>query len=164
VPGVRCWSEALGRMVRSEKKWYDNYLPAANIQYMAKQRSKVTCYRDLIVWQRAIELTDLVHKTTRAFPRDERFELTNQIGRAATSIPSNIAEGHGRTHLREYLNHLSIARGSLMELETQLTIAARRQYLTIENQQRLFDLSGEVGRLLAGLVRALRRRLPAPKT
>src|SRR4026207_1583563 len=109
---------------------------------MMEQRPSVTCYRDLIVWQRAIDLTELVHRTTRAFPREERFELTNQIGRAAASVPSNIAEGHGRTHLREYLNHLSIARGSLMELETQLTIAARRQYLSIESQQRLFDLSG----------------------
>ena len=129
------------------------------------ERAKINSYRDLIVWQRAIDLTDVVHEITRSFPKDERFALTNQMERSAASIPSNIAEGHGRRHLREYLNHLSMARGSLMELETQLTIATRRRYVSVEDQQRAFDLSGEVGRLLGGLVRALKKRLsPEPDT
>jgi four helix bundle protein len=127
---------------------------------MSPERKKVTSYRDLIVWQRAIDLADAVDHLTKSFPRDERFGLTNQMQRSAASIPSNIAEGHGRTHLREYLHHLSIARGSLMELETQLVLAARRQYVSLEDQQRAFDLTGDVGRLLAGLIRALRGKLP----
>jgi len=94
------------------------------------ERRKVTSYRDLIVWQRAMDLAHLVHEITRTFPNEERFGLTSQIQRSAASIPSNIAEGHGRTHLREYLHHLSIARGSLVELETQLAIAAQRKYLS----------------------------------
>jgi four helix bundle protein len=130
---------------------------------MMERRPKVTCYRDLIVWQRAIDLTDVVHEITRSFPKDERFELTSQMQRSAVSIPSNIAEGHGRAHLREYLHHLSMARGSLMELETQLTVAGRRQYVSVADQQRAFDITGDVGRLLAGLVRALKRHL-APHT
>jgi four helix bundle protein len=124
------------------------------------ERRKVTSYRDLIVWQRAIDLADLIHGITRTFPDDERFGLTSQIQRSAASIPSNIAEGHGRTHLREYLHHLSIARGSLVELETQLTIAGQRNYLTPEDRQHAFSLSGDVGRLLSGLLRALKKRLP----
>ena len=121
---------------------------------------RINSYRDLTVWQRAIDLTDSVHTITRSFPKDERFGLTCQLERAAASIPSNIAEGHGRTHLREYLYHLSIARGSLMEVETQLTIAARRGYVSAAEEQRVFNLSGDVGRLLSGLIRALRKRLP----
>ena len=127
------------------------------------ERRKVTSYRDLIVWQRAIDLADLIHGLTRTFPSDERFGLTSRMQRSAASIPSNIAEGHGRTHLREYLHHLSIARGSLVELETQLVLAARRQYVSLEDQQRAFDLTGDVGRPLAGLIRALRGKLP-PET
>jgi four helix bundle protein len=107
-----------------------------------------------------MDLTDLVYDVARKFPRDERFALTSQIQRSAVSVSSNIAEGHGRHHLREYLHHLSIAKGSLMELETQLAIAFRRGYLDNVDSQRCFDLSGDVGRLLAGLVRALRLRVP----
>jgi four helix bundle protein len=133
---------------------------------MIPERRKVSSYRDLTVWQRSMDLADVVHEITRSFPKDERFGLTSQIERSAASIPSNIAEGHGRSHLREYLHHLSMARGSLMELETQLTIAARRQYVSVADQQRAFDLSGDVGRLLGGLVRALKRLLPSqtPRT
>jgi len=117
-------------------------------------------YRDLTVWQRAMDLADVAYEMTKSFPRDERFGLTSQLQRSAVSIPSNIAEGHGRDHLGEYLHHLSIANGSLMELETQLTIAARRNYVGNADTQRGLDLSGDVGRLLAGLVRALKARRP----
>ena len=133
------------------------------LSVMLPEPRRINSYRDLTVWQRAIDLTDAVHAITRSFPRDERFGLTSQLERAAASIASNIAEGHGRAHLREYLHHLSIARGSLMEVETQLTIAARRGYITVADEQRAFNLSGDVGRLLSGLIRALRNRLP-PKS
>jgi four helix bundle protein len=75
--------------------------------------------------------------------------------RAAVSVPSNIAEGHGRHHLGEYLHHLSIANGSLMELETQLIIALRREYLPADQGRTLLESSAEVGRMLAGLSRSL---------
>ncbi|MDP3910085.1 MAG: four helix bundle protein [Gemmatimonadales bacterium] len=121
--------------------------------------SKIRSYRDLTVWQRAMDLADMTYEFAKRFPRDERFALTSQVQRAAVSIPSNIAEGHGREHLREYLHHLSIANGSLMELETQVAIALRRGYVDSAEAQRCLDLSGDVGRLLAGLVRALKARL-----
>jgi four helix bundle protein len=80
--------------------------------------------------------------------------------RAAVSVPSNIAEGHGRHHLGEYLHYLSIANGSLMELETQIIISARRKYLTPGVGRSLLGSSAEVGRMLAGLTRSLGRRRP----
>ena len=107
-----------------------------------------------------MDLTDLAYEVTKKFPKDERFALTSQLQRSAVSVSSNIAEGHGRHHLREYLHHLSIANGSLMELETQVAVAFRRRYIGSAEAQRCFDLSGDVGRLLAGLVRALKARLP----
>jgi len=124
--------------------------------------SKVRSYRDLVVWQRAIDLVDAAYRLSRTFPLEERFGLTSQLRRAAVSVPSNIAEGHGREHLGEYLHHLSIANGSLMEFETQVVIAGRMAYVTPETQQRTLDLSGDVGRMLAGLVRALRTRRRTP--
>lgn len=111
-----------------------------------------------MVWQRAIDLVDTAYRVCQRFPPDERFGLTSQLRRAAVSVPSNIAEGHGRAHLAEYLNYLSIANGSLMEFETQITIAGRLAYVTAEEMQRILELSGDVGRLLAGLIRALKAR------
>jgi four helix bundle protein len=127
---------------------------------MSATRARVLSYRDLIVWQRAMDLTDVAYDATRSFPRDERFALTSQLQRSAVSIPSNIAEGHGRRHLGEYLHHLSIANGSLMELETQFVIASRRRYIDQAALEHGLNLSGDVGRLLAGLVRALKARSP----
>lgn len=127
---------------------------------MPVARIKIVSYRDLTVWQRAMDLADVAYELTKSFPKDERFGLTSQVQRSAVSIPSNIAEGHGRDHLGEYLHHLSIANGSLMELETQLTIAARRNYVGNADIQRGLDLSGDVGRLLASLVRALKAGRP----
>ena len=107
-----------------------------------------------------MRLADAAYEITKSFPKDERFGLTSQLQRSAVSIPSKIAEGHGRDHLGEYLHHLSIANGSLMELETQITIASQRDYISHPDAQRALDLSGDVGRLLAGLVRALKARKP----
>ncbi|PYO94994.1 MAG: diversity-generating retroelement protein bAvd family protein [Gemmatimonadetes bacterium] len=123
---------------------------------MITARPKVTSYRDLTVWQRAMDLVDAVYEITETFPKDERFGLTAQLQRCAVSIPSNIAEGHGRDHLGEYIHHLGIANGSLMELETQVLIAARRSYVHESDADRALALSRIVGRLLAGLVRSLK--------
>jgi len=127
---------------------------------MSIARARVLSYRDLVVWQRAMDLTDFAYEVAKSFPKDERFALKSQMQRSAISIPSNIAEGHGREHLGEYLHHLSIANGSLMELETQFVIASRRQYIDQAALGQGLNLSGDVGRLLAGLVRALRARRP----
>ena len=122
----------------------------------------IRSYRDLVVWQRALELVEVSYRLSRNFPSAERFGLTSQLRRAVVSIPSNIAEGHGREHLGDYLHHLSMANGSLMEFETQLLIAGRMGYVTLETQQRTLDLSGDIGRMLAGLIRALKARRPTP--
>ena len=120
----------------------------------------VRSYRDLLVWQRSLDLAVRVYAVTDKFPRCEVYGLAVQLRRAAVSVPSNIAEGHGRHHLGEYLHHLSIANGSLMELETQLIIASRREYMPPGLERSLLDSSSEVGRMLAGLTRSLSRRRP----
>src|SRR6185369_4825205 len=86
-------------------------------------------YRDLIAWQKAMDLVELVYAATTGFPTDERFGLTSQVRRAVVSIPSNIAEGQARRSQSEFLHFLSIAHGSLREVETQLLIATRLRYL-----------------------------------
>jgi four helix bundle protein len=87
-------------------------------------------FRELRVWQLAMELVELIYRLTSKFPKHERYGLTGQLQRAAVSIPSNIAEGHTRQHTKEYLHHLSIAQGSLAEVDTQLEIAARLDYVS----------------------------------
>lgn len=106
-----------------------------------------------------MDLVDAVYEGSVTFPRHEIYGLTAQLRRAAVSIPSNIAEGHGRGRPREYLHHLSIAKGSLMEVETQVAIARRRAYLTAEVEATILVHSSEVGRMVAGLVKALNRRI-----
>ena len=88
----------------------------------------IRSYRDLKVWERAMDLVVASYKFTELLPKSEAYGLVPQIGRAAVSIPANIAEGHGREHLGEYLHHLSVANGSLMELETHFLIANRLAY------------------------------------
>jgi four helix bundle protein len=119
----------------------------------------VQCYRDLDVWQSAMELVTLVSQSTACFPREETYGLTNQIRRAAVSIPSNIAEGQGRRSTKEFLHHLSIARGSLMEVQTQAEIGRRLLYLRPEPAEQISLLSATVARLLNGLINALDRKL-----
>jgi len=113
-------------------------------------------HRDLVVWQRAMDLIAESYRLTDRFPREERYGLAQQVKRAVVSIPSNIAEGHGRDHLGDYLRHLSVANGSLMELETQFSIAVRLGYLEQTDVRKLFEGTAQVGQLLAGLVRALK--------
>jgi four helix bundle protein len=115
-------------------------------------------YRDLIVWQRAMDLMFAIHEITLNGPRPERFETTSQVRRAASSVPANIAEGQGRQSLREFLHHVSIANGSLYELETHLIGANRFGYLSAQELDSLLNRCAEVGRLLHGLMRNLRLR------
>ena len=116
----------------------------------------VRSYRDLIVWQKAMELVTSIYQITRTFPKSETYGLTSQMQRAAVSIPSNIAEGNALKQTQAYLRHLAIASGSLAELETQLEIADRLGYLPAE-QKTVMDQANEVGRLLCGLRRSLEK-------
>ena len=118
---------------------------------------KVTSFRDLVVWQKAMLLVESVYSLTRQFPEDEKFGLTSQIRRAAVSIPSNIAEGQGRYHTSDYIRFLTIARGSLHEVDTQFEIALRLGFLSPNDAQEVISLLHETGRLLNGLIQSLRR-------
>jgi four helix bundle protein len=113
-----------------------------------RDEKKPGSYRDLLVWQKGIALVVEIYQLTRAFPADERFGLTAQMRRAAVSVPSNIAEGHARRTTGECIQFISIAEGSLAELDTQLVIAIR-----------LGDASDESGAALATLIIELRRML-----
>jgi four helix bundle protein len=118
---------------------------------------RVNHYGELKVWQKEMDLAVASYAATRGFPPSETYGLASQIRRAASSIPANIAEGHGRYHLGEYLQHLSIARGSLMELETHVILARRLDYLDDAAASRLLARTAEVSRMLAGLTQSLRR-------
>ena len=105
-------------------------------------------YRDLIVWQKAMDLVDEVYWLLKLLPREETFALVDQMRRAAISIPSNIAEGYDRNSTSDYLRFLMIARGSKSELETQLIICVRQKLLTREQVKKAFTLCIEVGKMI----------------
>lgn len=121
---------------------------------------EVFSYRDLSVWQLAMSLTEAVYAVSRTFPQIELYALASQLQRAAVSIPSNIAEGHARNTTRDYLRFVSIAMGSLAEVETQIELAARLNYLGIEQRDALFTTTDELGRMLQGLRKSLQSKLP----
>jgi four helix bundle protein len=116
----------------------------------------VESYEQLDVWKASLELADQCFDITRNFPPVERFSLGTQLQRASLSIPSNIAEGNCRPR-QAYLNHLSIALGSLAEVQTCLILCGRRSLVAEASLDLAMSKSREVGRLLAGLVRALKR-------
>ncbi|HEY3172869.1 MAG TPA: four helix bundle protein [Thermoanaerobaculia bacterium] len=118
----------------------------------------IRSYRDLLVWQKAVDLAIECYRVSRTLPKSEMYGLASQVQRAAVSIAANIAEGHGREHLGDYLRHLSIANGSLMELETHLLIASRLKYLSSQETAPLLIHTSEIGRMLNGLVRRLNER------
>ena len=124
---------------------------------MAKKDGMARKHYELHVWQDSIALVEAIYLLTADFPVDERYGLTSQLRRAAVSIPSNIAEGVARTSLREYLHHLSIARGSLSEVETQIVIA-RRLGMAHENPV-LDELVNRVFARLNALIKRLRENL-----
>ena len=112
-------------------------------------------YRQLEVWQRAVELAKAVYALTEQLPPEERFGLTSQMQRAVVSIAANIAEGYGRTHRGDYLRHLSFARGSLMELETLITIAVQVGRLNRDAAKDVWPTAQSVGKMLTKLIRSL---------
>jgi len=112
-------------------------------------------FRELRVWQAAMGLVEKIYALTRDFPREETYGLTSQLRRAAVSIPSNIAEGHTREHLKEYLHHLPMAQASLAELETQREIAMRLTYLRPELLEKVLNDLSALGKQMYALRNAL---------
>jgi four helix bundle protein len=112
-------------------------------------------YRDLVVWQRAMDFAEHVYRMTAKSPVEERYALTSQMRRAAVSIPSNIAEGQGLHADRAFRRHLSIAHGSLCEVETQFLLAARLEYIDHAELSEIAAAASEVGRLIMGLTHAV---------
>lgn len=117
---------------------------------------KTSDYKDLEVWKQAIQLTKEVYILVRKLPKEETYVLSDQIRRAAVSVPSNIAEGKGRESDKEYLHFLSIAYGSICELETQIIIGIEIGYFTEEDTTKALDLCSKVARMLKGLSRYLK--------
>lgn len=115
-------------------------------------------FKDLIVWQKAYNLCLEVYKATKEFPNEEKYTLISQIRRAAISIPSNIAEGHGRKTTAEYIQALYIAYGSLCELETQLLLSVDLGYVNSENKEKLQNDLNEVERMLKALIISLKNK------
>ena len=118
---------------------------------------KISSFRELRVWQGGMDVVEALYRITASFPKSELYGLTSQIRRAAISVPSNIAEGHARSSTREYLNHVSIAQGSLAEIETQIEIAHRLGYVREVNP--FFEQSARLGKQLYALRDSLNRKL-----
>ena len=122
---------------------------------MSESGSQIRSHRDLIAWQKAMDLVVAVYHASKVFPKEEAYSLTNQLRRAAVSVPANIAEGQGRRSKSEFRQFLGNARGSLLELDTHLELAERLGYLKQEHHSELHKRLEEVGRVLNGLLRSL---------
>lgn len=117
----------------------------------------VQSYKELDVWKKAMRFVSRIYDATLAFPKEELFGLTNQMRRAAVSIPSNIAEGAVRGSKVEFVRFIGISRGSLAELETQIMIAYERRYVKKEAYEELMKLADDISRMLLQLMRSLKR-------
>ncbi|MDO8522173.1 MAG: four helix bundle protein [bacterium] len=121
----------------------------------ATASNPIRSYRDLIVWQKSVEVVIAVYKVTRKFPASEQFAITSQVQRAAVSVPANIAEGYGRNTPKEYTHFLRIAHGSLSELETLLTISQKLSYCSAQEYSTLEKHTSEVARMLYALRKSI---------
>lgn len=116
---------------------------------------EIKSFKDLLVWQKAMDLAEETYRIVKFLPKDETFALSNQMRRSAISIPSNIAEGQSRHGIKEYINFLYIAKGSNAELFTQLNICKRIGYLTDKQLYTALQLSNEIGKMLAAMIKHL---------
>ena len=121
-------------------------------------------YEDLIVWQKAMDLVVEVYKIAKLLPDEELYVLSNQMRRAAISIPSNIAEGQERSTTKDFIKYLYIAKGSKGELETQLLLCSRLQYLTLSQIEVAQRLLCEIGKMLNSLIYSLSAKLLQPSS
>ena|SRR5580700_2968831 len=120
---------------------------------------QIKSYRDLRVWQDTMALAEQCYRLTRAFPKEEMFGLVSQIRRAATSIPANVAEGHGRENTQTFIQYLRIAQGSLKELETHLLISGRVGVARISDVESLLQQCETAGKMLRALIRSLQQKV-----
>lgn len=119
--------------------------------------NRISSYKDLIAWQKGIELTTIVYKLLNQFPKEEKYGLISQISRSCTSIPANIAEGWGRDSDQNFVNYLRIAKGSLYELETHLIVSKNINYLTDENLKDLQIKIEEISKIINGLIKSIQQ-------
>ncbi len=117
----------------------------------ASAAGKIMSHRDLLVWQKAMDLVDSIYDIAEGFPANESYRLTSQITRAVVSVPANIAEGQARSTAKDFANFLSIAKGSLMETETLLTVAVRRGYVSETAASVAFAQITEISKMLTSL-------------
>ena len=115
----------------------------------------IKSHRDLEVWKKSVDFVTEIYEVTNKFPREEIYSITNQIRRSAISIPSNIAEGAGRNHNKEFVQFLYISLGSCSELETQLIISSNIKYISSVNLELLLEKIYELRRMILGLIRAV---------
>ena len=120
---------------------------------------KINSYKDLIVWQKSMVLVTETYAMAKFFPENERYGLTSQLTRASVSVPSNIAEGWGRESSKSYMQFLKIARGSLMEVETLLTIAQRLNYINEDLAKKNLQLIEEISKMLNSLLRSINEKI-----
>jgi four helix bundle protein len=118
-------------------------------------KASIKSHRDLIVWQKAMDLVVATYRACKSYPKDETYGLISQTRREAVSIPANIAEGQGRRSAKEFEQFLANARGSLLELDTHLELAVRLEYMNPARYSALHSQLDEVGRLLNGLMRSI---------
>ena len=121
-------------------------------------KGDIKSYRDLLVWQQAMDLAVLCYSLTRSFPREEIFGLTSQVRRSSASVAANIAEGHGRESSGSFVQFLRIAQGSLKETETHLLLSERLALLTAEQAAAAMKTCDEIGRMLRSLIRTLQEK------
>ena len=135
----------------SERGW-TAALTSEGVVESQEAKRRMPGYRNLISWQRPLDVVEAVYGVMRDWLRDEQFGLTQQVRRAAVSVPANIAEGRGRTSAKEFAHRLSIAHGSLWQVETHLPVGERRGYVDGLDGEGLIALTADVGRLLNGLL------------
>jgi four helix bundle protein len=121
-------------------------------------KAEIQSYRDLLVWQQAMDLAVLCYSLTQSFPRQELFGLTSQIRRSAASVAANIAEGHGRENPGSFIQFLRVAQGSLKETETHLILSERVGLLKAAQLSEVFRKCEEIGKMLRSLIRAIQER------
>lgn len=119
----------------------------------------VHSYKDLVVWQKSVDLIDDVYRLRRNFPKSETYGLSSQLQRAAVSVAANIAEGSGRDSTKEFIHHLVYSLGSLAEVETYLVVSVRLEYVAQPTVAKLESKCDEIGKMIRSLQKALRRRL-----
>ena len=122
---------------------------------MTEEKLKIRTFRDLLIWQKSIKLVTKIYEVTHLFPKEETYGLTSQMRRCPVSIPSNIAEGHGRNSTGDYLRFLQIAKGSLFELQTQLVIAKNLSFFAEEAFISLEEDTREIERMMSSFIRKL---------